>query len=43
MVLGGWKIADKLRWHLRQQEAPIGAVVVLLLAVASAAATYLYW
>jgi hypothetical protein len=43
MVLGGWKIAAKLRWHLRRQEAPLGAIFVMLLAATTAAVTYLYY
>jgi hypothetical protein len=43
MVLGGWKIAGKLRWHLRRQEAPLGAILMMLLAVTTVAVTYLYY
>jgi hypothetical protein len=43
MVLGGWKIADKIRWHLRRQEVPLGAMVAMLLAVTTAAVAYLYY
>jgi hypothetical protein len=43
MVLGGWKIAYRLRWHLRRQEVPLGATLVMLLAVTTAAVTYLYY
>jgi hypothetical protein len=43
MVLGGWKIADRLRWHLRRQEAPLGAILMMLLAVTTVAVTYLYY
>jgi hypothetical protein len=43
MALGGWKIADELRRSFRRQEVPAGAIVVLLLAVATAAASYLYY
>jgi hypothetical protein len=43
MALVVWKTADELRRRLRQQEAQIGAVVMLHLAVATAALTYLYY
>ena len=43
MVLGGWKIADKLRWHLRRQEAPLGAILVMLLAATTVAVIYRYY
>jgi hypothetical protein len=43
MALVVWKTADELGRRLRRQEVPIGAVVVLLLAVATAAVTYLYY
>ena len=47
MVLGGWKIADelrwRLRWRLRRHEAPLGAILVMLLAVMTVAVTYLYY
>lgn len=39
MALGGWKIADKLR----RQEALVGGIAALLLAVATMAVTYLYY
>jgi len=42
MVLGGWKIGDKIRWHLRRQEVPLGAILVMLLAVTTAAYLYYY-
>jgi hypothetical protein len=35
----GWKTADELR----RQEAPVGAIALLLLAVATVAVTYLYY
>jgi hypothetical protein len=43
MVLGGWKIADRVRWHLRRQEASLGAILMMLLAVTTVAVTYLYY
>jgi hypothetical protein len=43
VVLGGWNIADRLRWHLRRQEAPLGAILAMLLAVTTVAVTYLYY
>jgi len=39
----GWKIAGKIRRRLRRQEAPVGAIAVLILAVAAVAVTYLYY
>jgi hypothetical protein len=41
--LGGWKTADKPHWRLRQQEALVGGIATLLLAVATVAVTYLYY
>jgi hypothetical protein len=43
MAFDGWKTVDKLRWRLRRQEALIGGIAVLLLAVATMAVTYLYF
>ena len=44
MVLeSGWKTAPTFRRRLRQQEASVGAIAVLLLAVAAVAVTYLYY
>jgi hypothetical protein len=43
MVLGGWKIANRLRWHLRRQEVPLGAISLMLLAMTTVAVTYLYY
>jgi hypothetical protein len=43
MVLGGWKIANKVLRHLRRQEEPVGAILALLLAVTTVAVTYLYY
>jgi hypothetical protein len=43
MALDVWKTARELRRRLRRQEAPIGAVAVLLLTVVTAAVTYLYY
>jgi|GraSoi2013_100cm_1033763.scaffolds.fasta_scaffold101328_1 hypothetical protein len=43
MVLGGWKFAHTVGWHLRRQEAPLGAILVMLLAVTTVAVTYLYY
>jgi len=43
MGLGGWKFAHTVRWHLRRQEAPIGAILVVLLALTTATVTYLYY
>jgi hypothetical protein len=37
----GWKTADELRRRVRRQEAPVGAIALLLLAVATVAVTYL--
>jgi hypothetical protein len=39
----GWKTVDKLRWLLRRQEALVGGIAALLLAVATMAVTYLYY
>jgi hypothetical protein len=39
----GWKTAHKLRRLLRRQEAPVGAIAMLLLAVATVAVTYVYY
>ena len=39
----GRKTAEKLRRRLRRQEAPVGAIAVLILAVAAVAVTYLYY
>jgi hypothetical protein len=39
----GWKTADELGRRLRRQEAPIGAIALLLLAVATVTVTYLYY
>jgi hypothetical protein len=43
MALDVWKTADKLRRRIRQRETTIGAVATMLLAVATAAVTYLYY
>jgi hypothetical protein len=43
MAFDGWKMAEKLRWRLRRQEALVGGIAVLLLAVATVAVTYLYY
>jgi hypothetical protein len=43
MVSLGWNMADKLRARLRRQEALVGGMVVLFLAVATVVVvTYLY-
>ena len=39
----GWKTADELGRRLRRQEAPVGAIALLLLAVATVTVTYLYY
>jgi hypothetical protein len=41
MVLGGWEFAHTVRWHLRRQEAALGAILVMLLALTTV--TYLYY
>jgi hypothetical protein len=43
MVLGGWKIAHTVRWHLRRQEVPLGAMLVMLLAVTTLTVIYRYY
>jgi hypothetical protein len=43
MAFLGWKTADKLHWRLRRQEALVGGIGVLFLAVATLAVTYLYY
>jgi hypothetical protein len=43
MAFDGWKTVDKLRWRLQRQEALVGGIAVLLLAVATMAVTYLYF
>jgi hypothetical protein len=43
VVLGGSKIADRLRWHLRRQEATLGAILALLLAVTTVAVVHIYY
>jgi hypothetical protein len=35
------KFAHTVRWHLRRQEAPLGAILVMLLAATTAALAYL--
>ena len=41
MVLDGWEIANKFRWHVRRHEAPLGAILLVLLA--TVAMSYLYY
>jgi hypothetical protein len=43
MAFLGWKTADKLCWHLRREEALVGGIATLLLAVATVAVAYLYY
>jgi hypothetical protein len=43
MAFDGWKMVDKLRRRLRRQEALVGGIAVLLLAVATVAVTFLYY
>jgi hypothetical protein len=43
MAFLGCKTADKLRSLLRRQEALVGGIAALLLAVATVAVTYLYY
>jgi hypothetical protein len=43
MAFLAWKTADKLHWRLRRQEALVGGLAVLFLAVATLAVTYLYY
>jgi len=43
MVLRGWKLVHRVRWHLRRQEVPLGAILVMLLAVTTGTVIYLYY
>jgi hypothetical protein len=36
-------LANKIRLHLRRQEVPIGATLVMLLAATTAALSYFYY
>jgi len=43
MVLRGWKLVHRVRWHLRRQEVPLGAILGMLLAVTTGTVIYLYY